>query len=395
MKISNIDIFQLGDRSTAGDMPWAGSEIVLKLTTSTGEVGWGESVPTLRVRSVVESLHEVARVYNGKDPFNVEENSHEWYKHDFYLPFSFESTTALSAFDIASWDIIGKSLGAPIHKLLGGSTREKIRVYSNGWYEGCLTPSQFGEQAKQISKHYSALKFDPFANYYDWIDEEGLKAAHARVKAIRDSTSGKVELMIEHHGRFNPNSAISIARKLREFDPLFMEEPIHPDNFEGLRKYRRATDVRIALGERLINKNQVLSLLSENLVDILQPDILNIGGFTGARKVVAIAEAFGVEIAFHNAFGPIQNAATLQIDASIPNFLIQESFYDFMPEWKKNLIKNHPKIENGYSEVPNKPGIGVDIDEKLLEDHRTSGEGFFNPSEPVWVVKSTWRETLV
>ncbi|MDA4130900.1 MAG: mandelate racemase/muconate lactonizing enzyme family protein [Thaumarchaeota archaeon] len=391
MKISNIEIFQLGDRSTASDMPWAGNEIVLKLTTSNGEIGWGESVPTLRVKSVVESLYEVARVYSGKDPFNVEANSHEWYKHDFYLASAFESTTALSAFDIACWDIIGKSHGAPIRDLLGGTTRDKIRLYSNGWYEGCLTPSQFGERAKEISKLYSALKFDPFANYYDWIDEDGLQAAYDRVKSVKDSTEGKVELMIEHHGRFNPNSAIWIAKKMRELDPLFMEEPIHPDNVEGLRKYRRSTDVRIALGERLINSRQVLSLLSENLVDFLQPDLLNIGGITGARKVAAIAEAYGVEIAFHNAFGPIQNAATLQLDAVIPNFLIQESFYDFMPLWKKNLVKNQPKIEDGHSALPTKPGLGIDIDEKLLEDHRTSAEGYFNPEEPVWVVKSTWR----
>ena len=392
MIISNIDIYQLGDRSTAGDMPWAGSEIVLKLTTSTGEIGWGESVPTLRVKSVVESLREVARVYNGKDPFNVEANAHEWYKHDFYLSFSFESTTALSAFDIACWDIIGKSHGAPIHQLLGGSTREKIRLYSNGWYEGCVSPSQFAERARETSKHYSALKFDPFANYYDWIDEPGVRAAYERVKAVKEATEGKVELMIEHHGRFNPNSAIMIAKKLGELDPLFMEEPIHPENLEGLRKYRNATDVRIALGERLINRSQALSLLSEDLVDFLQPDILNIGGITSARKVAAVAEAFGVEIAFHNAFGPIQNAATLQVDAVIPNFLIQESFYDFMPLWKRSLVKNQPKIEDGYSEVPTKPGLGVDIDEKLLEEHQTTADGFFNPDEPVWVVKNTWRK---
>jgi L-alanine-DL-glutamate epimerase-like enolase superfamily enzyme len=142
----------------------------------------------------------------------------------------------------------------------------------------------------------------------------------------------------------------------------------------------------------VINRNQVLSLLSENLVDFLQPDILNIGGITSARKVAAIAEAFGVEIAFHNAFGPIQNAATLQVNAAIPNFLLQESFYDFMPVWKRKLVKNEPKIDGGYSEIPTRPGLGIDIDEKLLEEHSTSAEGFFNSDEPVWVVKGTWRE---
>jgi L-alanine-DL-glutamate epimerase-like enolase superfamily enzyme len=392
LKINNVEIYQLGERAEAGSATWAANSIILKLTTSDGVVGYGEAVPTLRVQPVIQSLREVARVYVGKDPFDLERNWHEWHKHDFYLPVSFESTTAVSAFDIACWDIVGKHFGAPIHQLNGGSMRSKIRLYSNGWYNDCVTPEQFGERAKQFAKMgYTALKFDPFGNYYDWIDEKGLRVACDRVKAVRDSTGGKVDLLIEHHGRFNPNPAIMIAKKLRDFDPLFMEEPIHPDNLEGLRKYRAATDVRVALGERILTKEQVVSVLSNNLADFLQPDITNIGGVTQARKVVAIAEAYGVEIAFHNAFGPIQNAVTIQLDAAIPNFLIQESFYDCFPAWKRQLVKDQSKIENGYAAVPTRPGIGVEVDEKVLEDHRAEGQEYFNPDEPVWVVKNTWK----
>jgi L-alanine-DL-glutamate epimerase-like enolase superfamily enzyme len=238
---------------------------------------------------------------------------------------------------------------------------------------------------------YTALKFDPFGNYYDWIDEKGLQVAFDRVDAVRESTGGKVALLIEHHGRFNPNSAIMIAKKLREFNPLFMEEPIHPDNLDGLRKYRAATDVRVALGERLLTKEQVLYVLSNNLTDFLQPDITNIGGVTQARKVAAIAETYGVEIAFHNAFGPIQNAVTIQLDASIPNFLIQESFYDCFPNWKRLLIKDQSRIENGHASVPTRPGLGVEVDENVLEEHKAEGQEYFNPDEPVWVVKDTWK----
>jgi gluconate/galactonate dehydratase len=391
LKISNIDIFQLGQQET-GSATWAANSILLKLTTSDGSVGYGEAVPTLRTQPVIQALKEVARVYSGKDPLAVERNMHEWHKHDFYMPVSFESTTAVSAFDIACWDIIGKHFGAPIHQLIGGAFRTKVRVYANGWYNDCVTPEQFGSRAKSYAKlGYTALKFDPFGDYYDWIDEKGLKVAHERVKAVRDSTDGKVDLLIEHHGRFNPNSAIMVARKLREFDPLFMEEPIHPDNLDGLRKYRAATDVRVALGERILTKEQVIYVLSSNLTDFLQPDITNIGGVTQARKVAAIAEAYGVEIAFHNAFGSIQNAVTIQVDAAIPNFLIQESFYDCFPDWKRKLVKGQSQITNGFASVPTRPGIGVDVDEKVLEEHRAEGQGYFNPDEPVWVVKNTWR----
>jgi L-alanine-DL-glutamate epimerase-like enolase superfamily enzyme len=392
LKISNVDIYQLGERSATGSASWAANSILIKVTTSDGLVGYGEAVPTLRVQPVIQSLREVARVYVGKDPLDVEHNMHEWHKHDFYMPVSLESTTAASAFDIACWDIIGKHFGAPIHQLIGGTMRTKVRVYSNGWYNDCVTPEQFGERAKQFAKMgYTALKFDPFGDYYDSIDEKGLKLSYERVKAVRDSAEEKVQLLIEHHGRFNPNSAIMIAKRLREFDPLFMEEPIHPDNVDGLRKYRAATDVRVALGERILTKEQVVYVLSNNLTDFLQPDITNIGGVTQARKVAAIAEAFGVEIAFHNAFGPIQNAVTIQVDASIPNFLIQESFYDCFPPWKRRLVKDQSKIENGYAAVPTRPGIGVEVDEKLLEGQKAEGQEYFNPDEPVWVVKNTWK----
>jgi galactonate dehydratase len=132
-------------------------------------------------------------------------------------------------------------------------------------------------------------------------------------------------------------------------------------------------------------------VLSNNLTDFLQADITNIGGVTQTKKVCAIAESFGVEMAFHNAFGPIQNAVTLQVDASIPNFLIQESFYDVFPEWKRQLVKDQTRIENGYASVPTKPGLGVDVDEKVLDDHKAEGQEYFNPDEPVWVVKNTWK----
>lgn len=392
MKIANVDIFQLGEHAAGVSATWAANSIILKLTTSTGLVGYGEAVPTLRVQPVIQSLHEVARVYVGKDPCDVERNWHEWRKHDFYLPVSFESTTAVSAFDIACWDIIGKQFGAPLHKLMGGSTRTKVRLYSNGWYNDCVTPDQFGQRAKQFAgMGYTGLKFDPFGDYYDWIDTKGLSIAYERVKAVRDATGGKVDLLIEHHGRFNPNSAIMIAQKLHEFDPLFMEEPVHPENEDGLRKYREATDVRVAIGERILTKEQAAHILSNNLTDFLQPDITNIGGVTQAVKVAAIAEAYDVEIAFHNAFGPIQNAVTIQLDATIPNFLIQESFYDVFPPWKRQLVKDQSKVENGYASVPTKPGLGVEVDEKILEDHKAEGQEYFNPDEPVWVVKNTWK----
>jgi len=393
LKITNFEVYQLGEPSSQGSATWAGNSIILKLTTSDGTIGYGEAVPTLRVQPVIQSLHEVARVYKEKDPLDMELNIHEWHKHDFYLPVSFESTTALSAFDIACWDIVGKHFGAPIHQLVGGRFRNSVRVYANGWYDKCVTPEQFGARAKKFADMgYTALKFDPFGTHYDSIDAKGLETAYSRVKAVKDATASRVQLLIEHHGRFDPNAAIAIAKKLGEFDPLFMEEPVHPDNLEGLRKYREATDVRVALGERILTKEQAAFVLANDLTDYLQIDVTNIGGVTVARKVAAMAEAYGVEMAFHNAFGPIQNAVTVQLDAALPNFLIQESFYDCFPSWKRQLVRDQSKVENGQTKVPTRPGIGVEVDEKVLEEHRVEGQEYFNPDEPVWVVKDTWKD---
>jgi galactonate dehydratase len=392
MKISEIEGFELGVATSPGAASWASTMILVKVTTTDGYVGYGEAVPTLRALPVLESIKEVARVYKGKEVENREENRKEWRKNDFYLSMSFETTTALSAIDIACWDIVGKMHGAPIYELLGGASRERVLVYANGWYDNCVTPEHFALKAKKIKDMgYKAIKFDPFGHYFDYIDQKGIEMAVNRVKAIRDTVGDNMDILIEHHGRFNANSAIMVAKALEPYNPLFVEEPVHPKQLYGLRKYRENTDLKVALGERILTKEEADLFMSEDLVDFLQPDICNIGGFTEMKKVVAIAEMHGIEMALHNAFGPIQNAASLQVDAWIPNFLIQESFYDFFPQWKRDLIYDSTKVENGYCKIPDKPGLGIEVNEGLIEKYHIKGMEMFDVNEPVWVVKGTWR----
>ncbi len=396
MKISSYEIFELGEKiSQSGPKDaaaWASKAIVLRLTTSNGLVGYGEAVPTLRVLPVIESLKEVGRAYVGREAENFEGNQTEWRKQDFYLPMSFESTTALSAFDIACWDIVGKEHGSSIHKLIGGETRNKIRMYANGWYSDCITPEQFAKKAKEnADRGYTGLKYDVFGTYYDWIDEAGIKSALKRIHAVKDAAGEKMDHMIEHHGRFSPNSAIMIGRAVQEeFDPLFMEEPVHPEDMDGLKKYRREVRLKVALGERLLTTQEVAFVGRNHLADFLQVDITNFRGVTGALKGTAIANSFGMEMAFHNAFGTIQNAVTIQVAAAIQNFLIQESFYDFFPQWKRDLVNNQTPVERGFTTVPDKPGIGVDVNEKILQEYKAEGMESFDPSAVPWVIKGTW-----
>ncbi|AGJ63458.1 mandelate racemase/muconate lactonizing enzyme family protein [Saccharolobus islandicus] len=391
MKIREIEPIVLTSKEK-GSATWASTMIIVRIITENGAVGYGEAVPTLRVISVYNSIKQVAKGYIGKEVEEVEKNYHEWYKQDFYLARSFESTTAVSAIDIASWDIIGKELGAPIYKLLGGKVRNRVPVYANGWYQDCVTPEDFAEKAKEIVKTgYKALKFDPFGPYYDWIDERGLREAEERVRAVREAVGNNVDILIEHHGRFNANSAIMIAKRLEKYNPGFMEEPVHHEDIIGLRKYRANTHLRIALGERLLSEKEAAFYVEEGLVNILQPDLTNIGGVTVGKSVIKIAEANDVEVAFHNAFGSIQNAVEIQLSAVTQNLYLLENFYDWFPQWKRDLVYNETPVEGGHVKVPDKPGIGVSINEKIIEQLRAEPIPLDVIEEPVWVVKGTWK----
>ncbi|MCH4814635.1 MAG: mandelate racemase/muconate lactonizing enzyme family protein [Saccharolobus sp.] len=391
MKIREIEPIVLTSKEK-GSATWASTMIIVRVITENGAVGYGEAVPTLRVISVYNAIKQVAKGYIGKEVEEVEKNYHEWYKQDFYLARSFESTTAVSAIDIASWDIIGKELGAPIYRLLGGKVRNRIPVYANGWYQDCVTPEDFAEKAKEVVKTgYKALKFDPFGPYYDWIDERGLREAEERVRVVREAVGNNVDILIEHHGRFNANSAIMIAKRLEKYNPGFMEEPVHHEDIIGLRKYRANTHLRVALGERLLSEKEAAFYVEEGLVNILQPDLTNIGGVTVGKSVIKIAEANDVEVAFHNAFGSIQNAVEIQLSAVTQNLYLLENFYDWFPQWKRDLVYNETPVEGGHVKVPDKPGIGVSINEKIIEQLRAEPIPLDVIEEPVWVVKGTWK----
>ncbi|MFP3280056.1 MAG: mandelate racemase/muconate lactonizing enzyme family protein [Vulcanisaeta sp.] len=391
--IKDVEVYPISDLATAKASPWASVSIIVRVVTSDGQVGYGEAVPTLRVNQVVKAIEEVRRLVVGKDPFRIGYLYREWYKHDFYVSRSFESATAYSSVDIALHDILGKYYGAPVYQLMGGLINEKVKVYANGWYSDCVTPEDFARRAKEVvSMGFKAMKFDPFGPYFDSMDRAGLEEAVERVRAVREAVGKGVDILIEVHGRFNVNTAVQMVRAMEQFDPLFIEEPVHPDlNMEGLGKVKAATGVRIAVGERIISVEEALQLAERGLVDVLQPDITNALGFTGMSRIRAISEAYGIELAPHNAFGPIQHAATMQFDASTYNLLIQESFYEFWPQWKRDVINDAFKLEDGYHTVPSKPGLGVTVNERLLEEMKFTGMEPFHEEEPVWVIKGTWR----
>ncbi|MGC8973527.1 MAG: enolase C-terminal domain-like protein [Thermoproteus sp.] len=388
-KISEIEPLVLYEQEA--DARWASYSILVKVVTSDGRVSYGEAVPTLRVLPVVSAVRQVARAFIGRDPHEISAAFYEWYRQDFFLSRSFESATALSAIDMALWDLKARELGAPLHELLGGAIRTRVPVYANGWYGGCRDASCFAERAKEVVKRgYTALKFDPFKDSFNYITPKRLKEAEEIVAAVREAVGDEVDILIEHHGRFDANAAVEIAKRLEPYSPYFMEEPVHHEDLEAYRKYKAATSLRVAMGERLISAKEALQYMAEGLVDVVQPDACNIGGVTGSLKVATLAEAFSVEVSYHNAYGPVQFAVEVQLSAVTPTLYRLESFYDFWPQWKRDLIGDPFKTVDSSVEVPKRPGIGVDVNEKAVERYKAEPREIQPTEEPVWVVRGTW-----
>ncbi|HLM92096.1 MAG TPA: mandelate racemase/muconate lactonizing enzyme family protein [Thermoplasmata archaeon] len=389
MKIRSVEPIEVAAPAGEASSPWSSTVILVRVTTANGAVGWGEAPTTLMTAPVRESVREVARFYEGQELENHPAALRAFEVYSFYRSRSMEAMSALSAVDIACHDLVGHSLGAPISSLLGGAVRSRVRAYSNGWYSDCIEAEEFAEKAQaMVRTGFRALKFDPFGDQYRTLSPEGLGLAVDRVGAVREAVGEMVDLLIEYHGRFLPEAAIRAGRALDAFHPRFMEEPVLPELCDALRGFRRAVKTPVALGERLLCAADFESFLRRGLVDILQPDITNSGGFTYGREIAGVATAHGAPVAYHNAFGPIQTAATLQMDAVLPTFFLQESFEESWPEWKRSLVRGY-SIEGGEFSIPTKPGLGIEVNEKSVEKYRSDVMEPIGP-EPPWVIAGTW-----
>lgn len=388
-RIRSVEPIEVAAPAGESSSPWSSTVVLVKVTTSNGAVGWGEAPTTLMTRPVFESVREVARFYEGRPLEDRARSFAEFHRYSFYRSRSMEATSALSAVDIACWDLAGRELGVSVAQLLGGRRRDRVRAYSNGWYSDCIAPEEFAAKAKDgVRAGLRAFKFDPFGDEFGTLSPEGLAAASARVRAVREAVGPSVDLLIEYHGRFLPEAAIRAGRELDQFGPRFMEEPVHPELCDSLAEFRAKVRTPVALGERLLTPSDFLSFLQRGLVDILQPDITNSGGFTSGREIAGVAAAFGAPVAYHNAFGPVQTAATLQIDATLPTFFLQESFEASWPEWKRSLVRGYALDGDGFP-IPDGPGLGVSVNESAVEKYNSDVVEPISP-EPPWVIAGTW-----
>lgn len=372
MKITSYELFQVPPR-------W----LFLKIETDEGIVGWGEPVIEGRAATVKSAVDELMENLIGKDPRNIEDHWNVMYRAGFYRGGPI-LMSAISGIDQALWDIKGKYHNAPVHQLLGGKARESIKVYS--WIGGDR-PTEVGEAAREVvSKGFTAVKMNgteelQYVDSYEKIDQ-----VLARVSAVREAVGPYVGIGIDFHGRVHKPMAKILAKELEVFRPMFIEEPVLPENNESLREIANHTAIPIATGERMFSKWDFKKLLTDGYADIIQPDLSHAGGITECKKIISMAEAFDVAAAPHCPLGPIALAACLQVDATCHNAFIQEQslgiHYNQGSDLLDYIVDNQVfEYEEGFVKIPDGVGLGIEINEGHVRKMAEIGHNWRNP---VW-----------
>jgi galactonate dehydratase len=328
--------------------------LFLKVHTDAGIVGLGEPIVEGRAQTVATAVQEVEPYLKGKDPRRV---AHHWqaiYRHAFYRGGPI-LTSALSGIDMALWDIKGKALGVPVYELLGGPTRDRVRVYAHAG-----TPEQI---RRARARGFTAFKTNPAKRRPSRYVETPAEVHHAAEKfaELRRAGGDDVDIAIDFHGAISPALAKLLIKAIEPYQPMFVEEPCQAQNHDVMAEIARGTHLPIATGERVFTKWGFREVLEKRAATILQPDLCHAGGITEVRLIAGMAEAYYAAIAPHNPLGPISLAAGVQMAASIPNFLCQEQV-----NLGEGYIKRPFVVRDGYLDLPDGPGLGIELDEDAL-----------------------------
>jgi galactonate dehydratase len=344
-------------------------------TDQAGLYGWGEATLEWKTRAVVGAIDDLAPLLIGRDPRDIEQLVRIMHKHGFWR-IGVIGTTAISGIEVALWDIFGKSLGVPVWRLLGGQTRERIRVYTHlGMGESSavyrtMSSDMLVERAHQVLEHgYRAMKvvFVPYTHYT--ASPREIDHVGRLMQDLRSAVGDTVEIMVDFHGRCaSTSAALQYIAALAPGRPLFVEEPVQPGDPEAMRVVAERSPVPVAAGERLVDRLEFRELFERRAINIAQPDLCHVGGFTEARKIAAMAEAAGIGIAPHNPLGPLAGVAALHFDIATPNFVIQEEMVGAVP-WYQETVQGPIRMVDGHWQVPDAPGLGVEVDERVAARH--------------------------
>ena len=353
--------------------------LFVKVSTDAGLHGWGEVYTvTGRERSLERLTLDLGEYLIGRDPLHIKHFTQALYRDVAIKRGSMDFYCVVSGLEIALWDIVGKSFDTPVYNLLGGPCRGSLRVYGQPSGDGgdpANGPLAWGRRAQNtVDRGYSAIKFDPFPGpWQPHIDRASEDLAVERVAAIREAVGPEVDLLMEVHRRLAPANAIRVAQQIERYRPFWYEEPTPCENLDATVDVRRKINIPVVVGEALYTKFEFREAFEKQAADIINPDVCNVGGILELKEIAAMAEPYSVAVAPHgNNSTTVGLAASFQVGACIPNFLIME--YPVSWEPTANEIARNPfKVENGRVALPTGPGIGIELDEEALAKYPYRG----------------------
>jgi galactonate dehydratase len=360
MRITNVETLIAGN-------PWK-NWLFVKVSTNEGVHGIGEGTLNGFAKTVEAAVHELSHLVIGHDPFDTETLALKL-SRDVYSDGGQIQGSVLAAVETACWDIIGKVCGKPLYKLIGGRNHDKLRVYANGWYRGPRTPESYHEKAKLVkAKGYTALKFDPFGKAWRTVDLADFDLAIEIIKAVRDAVGPEVDILVEGHNRFSVHTALRFAEAMAPYRPAWFEAPVPPQRISSMVEVAKRSPVPVACGEDYYCREQFLELLSHDAVHIIQlePQFL---GLSASKQIAGMVHAANGVTAPHSAQGPICSIACAHLNMATPNFFIHEIFDEFNEPWEEKLLTNPMKVENGFLQPPEGPGLGTDLNFEEIAKH--------------------------
>ncbi len=374
-RIDRFDLFKVPPR-------W----LFLKITTDEGIEGWGEPVVEGRADTVAAAVREMGEYLVGADPTRIEDLWQTLYRGGFYRGGPI-LMSAISGIEQALWDISGKMAGLPVHRMLGGAVRDKMRVYS--WIGGDRPDDVVAEARRRVDAGMNAVKMNG-TEEMAWIDSfTKVEEVLSRVQALRDAFGYSLDIAVDFHGRVHLPMARVLMKELEPFRLMFIEEPVLVENREAFRELRQHTVTPVATGERNFSRWDFKDLITGGAVDILQPDLSHAGGIWEVRKIAAMAEAYDLAVAPHCPLGPIALAACLQLDFCTPNAFIQEQSLGIHYNQGTDLLDYlaDPSVfryRDGHVSLPEGPGLGIAVNEEVVLEKKQGRERWRNP---------IWRNT--
>ena len=345
--------------------------LFVALDTDEGLTGWGECYTQAdRDIQVVAHLDQLERYVLGRDPAQIKHFTDVMYNDFAARRGAMDYYSAISGLEQAMWDLQGQRLGAPVHELLGGRVRDRIRVYANGWARSGSHEELAASARAVVDRGFTAMKFDPVPGpWRTFISREQEREAIERVRIVREAVGPDIEIVVEIHRRLAPMHAIRVARGVEKFAPYWFEEPVLAENIDALAAARREINIPVVTGEELYTKHEFRAVFEQQAADIINPDVCNVGGILELKEIAAMAEPYFVAVSPHNYNSTtVGLAATLQAAATMPNFVITEYFVN-LEGFGREIADVPFEVEDSYIRVPDRPGIGIALDEEALARH--------------------------